>query len=216
MPIEKKPLNIADWISVYRISAAPILIFLMILNERTLFTWFLGLSLASDIIDGMVARYYKMTTQRGAMLDSIGDTLTYSIGAIGVWFFETEFFSENIYLVLLAIVPYVLQISIALIKNGKPSSFHTYLAKCAALLQGVFMLILLFSGPVYWLFYAAVGVTLLETVEEIILLWVADKEARNVKGLYWVLKEKKRRSIFPIKSRGIRSATGIQNFGKLS
>ncbi len=71
------------------------------------------------------------------------------------------------------------------------TNFHTYLAKTAALLQGVFLILVFFTEePSLILFYAATVVTMLELIEEIILIRLLPKWQANVKGIYWVLKSK--------------------------
>jgi CDP-diacylglycerol--glycerol-3-phosphate 3-phosphatidyltransferase len=78
------------------------------------------------------------------------------------------------------------------IKYGKATAFHTYLAKTSAVLQGVFVLWALFFSPEYTLFYMMIVVGLLETIEEITLIFMYDNWASDVKGLYWSYKDKRR------------------------
>ena len=59
-------------------------------------------------------------------------------------------------------------------------------------LQSVFILWLLFFGPVYWLFYFMVIIGVLETIEEITLIFMYDEWVEDVKGLYWALRDKRR------------------------
>jgi CDP-diacylglycerol--glycerol-3-phosphate 3-phosphatidyltransferase len=76
------------------------------------------------------------------------------------------------------------------------TNFHTYLAKTAALSQGIFLLVTFFSDePNVILFYAAAIITILELIEEIILVNLLPDWETNVKGIYWVLKRKTERSI---------------------
>ena len=187
-----KKFNIADWFSFYRVAAVPLLSILLWFGERELFTWFLLISYSTDAIDGYLARKLKMTSARGSQLDSIGDQLTFIMGLIGLVVFETDFIKTNIILILIAFVPYLLQMVIAFVKYGKATSFHTYLAKVSAVLQGVFILWLLFFGPVYWLFYCMIIIGLLETLEEITLIFMYDTWVSDVKGFLFALKDKRR------------------------
>ncbi len=78
---------------------------------------------------------------------------------------------------------------LALVRYRRLTSFHTYGAKTAALLQGIFLILLFFlPQPVYFLFYLALAVTGLELLEEITLIRLLPVWKANVKGLYWVLK----------------------------
>lgn len=184
--------NIADWFSFYRVAAVPLLVVLLWLGERELFAWFLLFSYSTDAIDGFLARKLKIASARGSQLDSIGDQLTFAIGLIGLVVFETAFIKANIVLIIIAFVPYLLQMLIAFFKYGKATSFHTYLAKASAVVQAVFILWLLFFGPVYWLFYFMIALGLLETLEEITLIFMYDTSVADVKGYFFALKDKRR------------------------
>ena len=188
-----KYFNIADWFSFYRIMAVPFLVSLIWFGEREWFSWMLLISYSTDVIDGFLARKLKITSARGSQLDSVGDQITLIVGLIGLVYFEIIFIKENYLLILLAFVPYLVQMYIAFQKYGKATAFHTYLAKMSAIAQGVFILWLLFFGPVYWLFYTMIVLGVLETIEEITLIFMYDQWVEDVKGFFWALKDKRRR-----------------------
>ncbi|TDS16832.1 CDP-diacylglycerol--glycerol-3-phosphate 3-phosphatidyltransferase [Maribacter caenipelagi] len=187
-----KNFNIADWFSFYRVAAIPILILLLWFNERKLFTWFLLVSYSTDAIDGYLARKLKITSERGSQLDSIGDQLTFIMGLIGLLVFEVNFIKENVVLILIAFIPYLLQMIIAFVKYGKATAFHTYLAKISAVVQAVFIIWFLFFGPVYWLFYCMIVIGLLETIEEITLIFMYDTWVADVKSFLFALNDERR------------------------
>ena len=187
-----KDFNIADWFSFYRIIAVPVLIYFIGRGEREIFAWLLGVSYATDAIDGYIARKLKISSERGSQLDSYGDQLTFAAAILGLIVFETAFMRENYLLILIAFVPYLIQMFLAFRKYGKATAFHTYLAKLSAVTQGVFILWLLFFGPVYWLFYSMIVIGILETIEEITLIYMYDNWVSGVKGIYWALRDKRR------------------------
>jgi len=187
-----KNFNIADWFSFYRIFAAPFLLILLWFEERELFTWFLLISYSTDMIDGFLARRLKIASARGSQLDSMGDQITFIIGLIGLLVFETDFINKNYIIILIAFTPYIIQMLIAYSKYGKATAFHTYLAKLSAVVQGVFILWVLFFEPIYWLFYTMLLLGLLETIEEITLIFMYDEWASDIKGIYWALQDKRR------------------------
>lgn len=188
-----KNFNIADWFSFYRILAIPVLVALLIMGERVWFTWFLLVSYSTDAIDGYLARQLNLSSARGAQLDSIGDQATLVAGLLGLVVFENEFISNNILLIAIAFVPYLIQMGIAFMKYGRATAFHTYLAKTSAVLQAVFILWTLFYGPVYWLFYLMIVVGVLETIEEITLIFMYDRWVEDVRGIFWALRDKRRK-----------------------
>jgi CDP-diacylglycerol--glycerol-3-phosphate 3-phosphatidyltransferase len=192
MRLTFKNFNIADWFSFYRIVAAPFLIALIWYDERLIFTWLLLISYSTDAIDGFLARKLKITSPRGSQLDSFGDQVTFIVGLIGLFYFETSFIKVNLLLIGLAFIPYVIQMVLANYKYGKATAFHTYLAKLSAIIQSGFILWSLFFSPEYILFYSMLIIGLLETIEEIGLIFMYDIWAADVKGIYWAFKDKRR------------------------
>lgn len=142
------------------------------------------------MIDGFLARRLNITSARGSQLDSFGDQITLVVGVIGLWFFENEFMRKNLVLILLVFIPYTVQMIIAFLKYGKATAFHTYLAKLSAMIQGVFILYTLFFGPLYWLFYVMIVVGIVETIEEITLIFMFDDWVEGVKGIYWAKRDR--------------------------
>lgn len=185
-----KNFNIADWFSFYRVAVAPLLLVLLWLNERELFSWFLLVSYSTDMIDGFLARKLKITSPRGSQLDSFGDQITLTVGLIGLLVFELDFIKANYILIIIAFIPYIIQMLIAYSKYGKATAFHTYMAKLSAFAQGIFILSSLFFSPIYWLFYFMIILGFLETIEEIILIFMYDEWASDIKGVYWALKDR--------------------------
>lgn len=187
-----KNYNIADWFSFYRVAAAPLLLALLWFNQREIFSWFLLVSYSTDMIDGFLARKLKITSPRGSQLDSFGDQITLTVGLLGLLVFELDFIKANYILIVIAFVPYIIQMIIAYLKYGKATAFHTYMAKLSAFAQGIFILWSLFFGPLYWLFYFMIILGFLETIEEIILIYMHDEWASDIKGIYWALKDKRK------------------------
>ena len=189
-----KNFNIADWFSFYRIACAPLLLIFLWLDQRDIFTWFLLISYSTDMIDGFLARRLKITSPRGSQLDSFGDQITFIIGLIGLYLFEYAFIEKNYLIILIAFIPYIIQMLIAYSKFGKATAFHTYLAKLSAFVQAVFILSSLFFHPLYELFYFMIILGFLETIEEIVLIFIIKEWASDIKGIYWVINKKQRES----------------------
>ncbi|MDB9720459.1 CDP-alcohol phosphatidyltransferase family protein [Winogradskyella sp.] len=187
-----KNYNIADWFSFYRIFAAPFLLLFIWLDYRQIFTWLLLISYSTDAIDGYLARKLEITSPRGSQLDSFGDQITLIVGLIGLYIFETNFIETNLVLIAVVFIPYTVQMLSAFFKYGKATAFHTYLAKLSAVLQSAFILFSLFFYPEYTLFYIMIGIGLLETFEEITLIFMYDNWTSDVKGLYWAFRDKRR------------------------
>lgn len=181
---------VINGITLYRIIAAPFLLILLFLGQYDLFKWLLVLSFFTDLIDGFLARKYKVVSVMGTRLDSIGDDLTVLVGMIGLFYLKWTFIKEQKFVFIILLLFFLVQIIYAFARYGKMTNFHTYLAKLAALLQGIFLILVFFTNePVMFLFYAAVIITMLQLIEETILVYVLQTWQINVKGIYWVMKK---------------------------
>jgi CDP-diacylglycerol--glycerol-3-phosphate 3-phosphatidyltransferase len=187
----KQAWYVINGITLYRIIAAPFLLVLLFAKQYEIFKWLLGVSFFTDLIDGYLARKYKVTSILGTKLDSIGDDLTVLVAMIGLFVLKLAFVKQHIVIFIILLVLFLVQTSYAFTRYGKMTNFHTYLAKTAALVQGIFLLLVFFTDePNLILFYAAAIVTMLELTEEIILVSLLPQWQANVKGIYWVLKNK--------------------------
>ncbi|HKR05482.1 MAG TPA: CDP-alcohol phosphatidyltransferase family protein [Bacteroidia bacterium] len=192
--MSKRSYYIVNLITRYRIAAAPVLVVLIITHQAVLFKWLLAVSFLTDAVDGYLARKYKVTSRFGSRLDSIGDDLTIAAAIVGLFVLKPGFIRSEIILVSILLVLFILQNIFAYFRYHKQTSFHTYTAKVAAVLQGFFMLSIFFlPHPVLILFYAAAWITIIDLVEEIILISLLPKWEADVKGVYWVLKRKRKR-----------------------
>lgn len=184
---------IINGLTLYRLIAAPFLILLLVLGQFHLFKWLLLISFLTDAVDGFLARKYKATSPFGAHLDSVADDCTILAAIIGMCFLHSLFFLYEIIPIAVLFGLYLLQNILAFRRYKRPTSFHTYTAKVAAVSQAAFLLTFFFMNPVYWLFYVMVALTIVDLLEEIVLIMVLRDYRTNVKGLYWVLIRKRNR-----------------------
>lgn len=177
-------------ITLYRLLASLLLLYFILLNDLPLFKWLLLVSFFTDAIDGFLARRLKVTSITGSKFDSIADDLTILMAIIGIFKFKPGFITHEKLLVIILFTLYLVQVILALIRYRKITSYHTYLAKLAAITQGVFLILLFFlpQWPVE-LFRIAAIVTILDLIEEIVLAGILDKWQTDVKGLFWVFKK---------------------------
>ena len=178
-------------ITIYRIVAAPVLFLLIINHRQDIFKWLLAISFLTDAIDGFIARRYKITSKLGSTLDSIGDDVTIVAAVTGIFVLKPEFVRQQATPIIMLLALFLLQTILALIRYRKLSSFHTYAAKIAAILEGIFLLLFFFDKPVDILFSITAVVIAIDLVEEIILAMLLPNWETDVKGLYWVMKRKK-------------------------
>lgn len=185
-------INIPNLLSGYRIVIFPVLIIIIIVDNRDAFKWLIGISFFTDLIDGYIARKLKMETKEGSKLDSVGDMFTLLAAATGFIIFENQFFKDHYFALSLAIGLYFFQLILCLIKYKKISNFHTYSAKIAFIFTGSFFIITFFMGVIEGLFWLAIILAILECLEEIIIVFLLPAPKQNVKSVFHVWKTLKK------------------------
>jgi len=186
----KSAVNGLTW---YRLLAVPILVTLLIAGRMEVFKWMLALSFITDAVDGILARKYKVTTRRGARLDSLADDLTVTVAIVGLVAKDWLFLAARAQLVAGLLLLYFSELLFGLVRYGKITSFHTWLAKAAAVIQAVFLCTFFFYDAVKWLFDLAVALTALELIEELVMIALLRKYLVNVPGLIWALRLRRAR-----------------------
>ena len=189
-----KDLNYAESFAMVRVLSFPLVLFCMLLEERTLSAWLYISLFSTDFIDGIFALFFKQESDRRAKLDSLGDVLFLLSGLVGFYIFETNFFLEHIKVIGLVVGLYGLQVIIALVKWGRPTSFHTLSAKLAGATQAVFFAFTFFFEVSTVFFYWTVVLSILEVIEEILLTLLLPNWKANIKGLLWLKNQKNKKS----------------------
>ena len=182
---------IPNALSVARILAAPVLVGLAAVGNSSAFTWVLVPALLSDIADGLIARAFHLQSTLGALLDSIADTLLLFASVYGIWIFHPEVVEQHALAGTAVIGSWLLENVLAMARYGRLSSFHTYTSKAAGYLLGIFVGVLFVFGFQPSLLYAAVIVSVLGNLEEIVLLALLPQWRSDVRGLLWVLRERR-------------------------
>ena len=183
--------HLPNALSIARIVATPVLAVLAAAGNETAFTWILVPALLSDIADGLIARVFHLQSRLGALLDSIADTLLLFTALYGIWVFHPEVVQQYAVAGALLIGAWLLENLVALVRYRRLSSFHTYLSKVAGYLLGIFVGVMFVFGFQPWLLYAAVGASVLGNLEELVLLAILPEWRSDVRGLAWVLRERR-------------------------
>jgi phosphatidylglycerophosphate synthase len=191
--MNEKNRNVPNIISACRIASVPFMVLCVCTNREMLFTWLLLGALISDILDGVIARTFNMTTKLGSFLDSLGDMGTYGSAIFGIFVFKMDFI-RNYWPAISAIIGmYVLEKVFCFWRYKKVfNAFHTYMSKITAYAQGAFAVSLFLFGFKWYLFYPAMILGILANIEEIILGRILHTYENDVKGLFWVLRRKQK------------------------
>ena len=191
-----KNLTLPNIISSCRIALFPVMLFTIFINNENIFKWLLLAALLSDILDGLIARLFNMQTELGAKLDSLADLGMYICAVAGIFAFKFDFIKTYFIIILIVLGFFVLARIITFIRYKKFfNNFHSYLSKAMAYIQGIFIMTLFLFGFKSFLFFPACFIGIIANLEEYLLLYFLPIEESNVKGLYWILKQKKSNSV---------------------
>ena len=183
--------HVPNALSAGRIVAAPVLVYFAATGAGQRFTWLLVPALLSDIADGYIARRYGLTSRLGAMLDSIADTLLFLVAIYGVWALHPDVLREHALAGSLVAGSWILEVAVALARYRKLSSFHTYASKASGYLLGILIGVLFLWGLPPPLLYLAVAASVGANLEELALIWLLPSWRSDVRGVYWVLRERR-------------------------
>lgn len=183
--------NMPNALSVYRIAAAPAILYGLFSAHRMLFAWLIIINLATDALDGFIARHWKMETSIGAKLDSIGDLTTDFLALLGLVVLEQPFMRGHILPIGLFFGFYLASQVVSLLRFRRLVSLHLYSSKLTNILLAVFFSVYFLVAYVPILFYAVIIVGILDGIENIVVLCLLKEHRENVRGFYWVLKEMK-------------------------
>ena len=104
---------VINGITLYRIVTAPLLLVLLFLKQYDLFKWLLAVSFFTDLIDGFLARKYKVTSILGTKLDSIGDDLTVAVAVTGLFVIFPEFIRQQKWVFIILLALFLIQMAYA-------------------------------------------------------------------------------------------------------
>ncbi len=184
-------LNVPNLLSLYRLMISPFILFLALSSQENLFVIFLCISLITDILDGNIARFFKLQTRFGAAIDNLADMFTYAMALLGIFKFRWEEIEPHAWFLYMFLAIFILSYIVAFIRFGKIPGLHLYGAVTAGYIQGVFFFVLFVFGFYGWMYFIAVGWGIAAYIEKIIVLFLLDDIRIGVKGLYWLLNSKK-------------------------
>ncbi len=131
-----------------------------------------------------------MQTQIGVKLDSLADIGTTLLAFLAIYVLKWEQVKPHAFAVLIFFIAWLFAYLVAIIRFGGLVGLHTYLFKITGYLQGAFIVTLFVFNFNLLLFYFAVIVGIIASIEEIIIVSIIPKPISNVKGLYWLLKNR--------------------------
>lgn len=169
-------------ISVARLAATPVLYWMASEHMEAPFSWLLVAALASDAVDGLLARRYAWTSRLGSLFDAVADAVLTLTAAYGVWVFHPDVFTGYSFTIWLVLGMWAFEHFLAFLRYGRPSSFHTRLVRLAVFFFGCFLAVLFLIGFQAWLFYLTAITSLAAVLEEIAMIVVMPDWTPDLRG----------------------------------
>jgi CDP-diacylglycerol--glycerol-3-phosphate 3-phosphatidyltransferase len=170
---------------------APVILYFIISGQERLFAIFLVINLLTDVIDGYIARRFKMETEIGARLDAFADYFTYILVFIGIFVFKLDDLRPYLVSAVIFIGMLILTVIVSIIKFRKFHSYHTFIEKTGGYVQALFFVCLFTIGLIAPLYYFMIVLGILGAIETIAIDILIPEMRSDILGLYWVLKERK-------------------------
>ena len=186
----KQIFNIPNLLSFYRLLVFPFVLFLALTHRELLFVIFLVISLVTDVLDGLIARVFRMETEFGARLDSIADIGTFVLAFTGIILFKWPDFQPHLPSFLAYMALFLSTQVFSLIKFGRFSSLHLYSWKIGGYIQGLFIIVLFTLGFHPLFYYLMITWAILSALEHLAIQAILPQMQSNARGLYWVLKNR--------------------------
>lgn len=183
-------LTIPNLITTYRLVIDPVILYFIIAGKEDLFTIFLIINLLSDALDGFIARKLKQETEIGAKLDAFADNFTYVLAFIGIFVFKMDEIRPHLISFIIMITMLVSTVIVSLIKFRKFPTYHLYTTKAGGYIEGGFFISLFTIGFITPYYYLVVAWAIMGAVECIAINLLIPEMRSDIKGLYWVVKER--------------------------
>jgi len=100
-------LTLPNLLTCFRFVAAPVLLWLAWYGYGTEFLWLLAFTFLTDMLDGLAARLLHQESELGALLDSSGDLVIYTIMAISIWWLWPEIVHRELTVIVLATLSFI-------------------------------------------------------------------------------------------------------------
>ncbi|MBS1772630.1 MAG: CDP-alcohol phosphatidyltransferase family protein [Bacteroidetes bacterium] len=181
--------NLPNMLSAYRLVAFPYILYLIYTEKQTAYLLLFCISLVTDILDGAIARMFKLQTTFGAKLDSVADVGSYVLAAYGLLQFKWNELSNVSIGIWIYVAVFISVYLLSFIKFGKFPSLHLYSSKIAGLIDGAFFFYLFFVGYNSLFLWIALGWGIASLLEMIGVLLVLRELRSDCRGLYWVMKD---------------------------
>lgn len=164
-------------------------------HYKTIAIVLLSVGLLTDIFDGIIARYLNISTQNIRRLDSTVDQIFFISVGIATYIQCPEFFSENIYKLIILIGSECLIYGVSFFKFKKEVATHSIGAKIWTLLLFATLIQVILQCQSILLFNLCFWIGLLTRAEIIAILFMLKEWTNDVPSVFHAIQLRKGKAI---------------------
>ncbi len=180
-------LNVPNGLSALRIAFVPVLLLLAWHGSVAPFVIVFAFGLATDVLDGVLARRLGQVTDFGARLDQWGDFALWLSLPLAAWWLWPEIIAREAPYVALALTCMVVPTAIAYAKYRAVPGYHTWSVKLGSVAMGISVpLLLLFDFA--WPFRVAALWQVVCAIDELAITWLLAQCHNDVSTAFHALR----------------------------
>jgi phosphatidylglycerophosphate synthase len=174
-------------ISGARIALMPAVLLAAIAGSRPWFIALVAASLATDAVDGFLARRLNAYSDFGRKLDSAADYLTMMTGLAGIALLWPEIVRRELSWIIAGLSAFFGVIAFGFVRLGHAPCYHTWAAKAGVVSCALSMIPLLGEWSAVP-FHLAIVLLILAAVEEVIITLLIPKHVGEMATLWHALR----------------------------
>ncbi len=176
-------LNVPNGLSALRLACVPALLLLAWHGAVAPFVSVFALGLASDVLDGAIARRLGQVTDFGARLDQWADFALWMSLPLAAWWLWPDVIAREATYVVLALACMLLPTAIAYGKYRAVPGYHTWSVKLGSVAMGISVPLLLLFG-LAWPFRLAALFQVVCAIDELGITWLLAKCHHDVPTVF--------------------------------
>lgn len=185
----KIPKHTANVISALRVVITLIMLAMIFLNQAITFFWLIVAGYITDILDGFVARTFKLESDLGRNLDTLGDILFFPILSAGTIYFYFDFFYANWEITLLLIFAKLIGYLVVYLKLKRLPTAHLRSAQTWGYWLILLVITLFKFSPQPWILYVMTLHATIFSIEYILFCFALTKPEQENLHSYYALKK---------------------------
>lgn len=185
--------SLPNLLSAVRILLMPTALVVAMAGSKLWFAVLLAIALATDALDGFVARKLHAESEFGRKLDSAADYLTLLTGLAGIALLWPDIMRRELPWVAAGLTMFFAVIVYGLLRLGRAPCYHTWIAKIAAVGCGLSLVPLLMgysAAPLHW----ALALQIIGGFEELLIIYLVPWHEGELRTVWHALKLRRQRA----------------------